>query len=85
MKKFDKENGYYAPRDSGAGLFADDPEIAEGEKYLDVVRAGVIHPKARELMDLIKPHLQAALLGKTAPEAALAAAEKEVNALLARG
>ncbi|MGW7285192.1 ABC transporter substrate-binding protein [Streptomyces sp. NPDC054847] len=85
MKKFNKENGYYAPRDSGAGIFADDPEVAEGEKYLDVVRTGVMHPKARELMDLIKPHLQAALLGKVEPEAALAAAEKEVNALLARG
>lgn len=85
MKKFDKENGYYAPRDSGTGLFEDDPEVAEGEKYLDVVRTGVIHPQARELMDLIKPHLQAVLLGKAEPKAALAAAEKEVNDLLARG
>jgi multiple sugar transport system substrate-binding protein len=85
MRTFNQKNGYYAPRTSVTGLFADDPGMALGEKYLDTVRVGVINPKARELMDVIKPHLQAALLGKVEPKAALAAAETEVNELLARG
>ncbi|MEU5948944.1 extracellular solute-binding protein [Micromonospora sp. NPDC047465] len=84
MRSFDQKNGYYAPRKSVTGLYADNPGMAEGEKHLDVIRSGVIHPKAREIMNLIKPHLQAVLLGKTAPGDALAAAEKDVNALLER-
>jgi multiple sugar transport system substrate-binding protein len=85
MRAFNKNNGYYAPRKSITGLYADDPGMALGEKYIDAVRTGVIHPKARELMDLIKPHIQAALLGKVEPKDALAAAEKDVNDLLKRG
>ncbi|HEX6681932.1 MAG TPA: extracellular solute-binding protein [Candidatus Limnocylindrales bacterium] len=84
LRQFDQKNGYYSPRKSVTGLFADDPVMALGEKYLDTVRTGVMHPKARELMDVIKPHLQAALLGKVTPQAALAAAEKDANDLLKR-
>ncbi|WP_163570938.1 hypothetical protein [Fodinicola feengrottensis] len=49
------------------------------------MRPGVLSPQGRALMDLIKPHLQAVLLGKAQPQQALDAAASEVNALLARG
>jgi multiple sugar transport system substrate-binding protein len=85
MKEFDKSRKYFPPRKSVGPLFADDPVSGVEEKYLDNMRPGVISPKARQLMDLIKPHLQAALLGTKAPAKALDDAAKEVDALLGRG
>lgn len=85
MKEFDKARSYFPPRKSVGSLYADDPLVGGEEKYLDSMRPGVISPQGRALMDLIKPHLQAALLGKVTPKQALDAAAGEVDALLARG
>jgi multiple sugar transport system substrate-binding protein len=85
LKEFDKARKYFSPRKSVGSLYADDPLAGAEEKYLDQMRPGVINPQARALMDLIKPHLQAALLGKADPKQALDAAAKEVDDLLARG
>ena len=84
MKEFDKSRKYFPPRKSVGALFDDDALAGAEEKYLDDMRPGVISPQGRALMDLIKPHLQAALLGKVAPKEALDAAAQEVDALLAR-
>lgn len=84
MKDFDKTRNYFPPRKSVGALYADDPLSGGEEKYLDDMRPGVISPQGRALMDLIKPHLQAALLGKVEPKEALDAAAAEVDALLAR-
>jgi multiple sugar transport system substrate-binding protein len=85
LKEFDRNRKYYSPRVSVGALFGDDRLLGAQEKYVGETRAGVIHPKARQLMDLIKPHLQAALLGKVPPAQALDDAAKEVDDLLARG
>ncbi|WP_163506386.1 ABC transporter substrate-binding protein [Fodinicola acaciae] len=84
MKEFDKSRSYFPPRKSVGSLYASDPLVGGEEKYLDQMRPGVISPQGRALMDLIKPHLQAALLGKVTPKQALDAAAAEVDALLAR-
>ena len=83
LRKFDKQRQYFAPRKSITGLFTGVPLLGDEEKYVDTAIPGLIHPKARQIMDLIKPELQSAILGKISPEAALAAAEKSVNGLLA--
>jgi len=46
---------------------------------------GDTHPLARKVMGLLAPHLQAALIGTTTPEQALADAAKEVDAMLGSG
>lgn len=84
-KAFVKDRGYYAPRKSIGALYADDPLSGAAEKYLDNMKPGVLNPKARQISDLIKPHIQAVLLGKATPQQALADAAKEVDDLLARG
>lgn len=85
MKVYDKTHNYFAPRTSVGALFADDPLSGAEEKTLPAMKVGEVNTKSRQLMDLIKPHLQAALLGRAQPRAALDAAAKDVNGLLGRG
>lgn len=84
MKPFDIQRKYDSPRVSAGTLFTNGL-LGEQEKFDDRIKSGVIQPQARQLMDLIKPEIQAALLGKASPQAALDSAAKQVNALLARG
>lgn len=86
MKTFDTDHVYSAPRTSVGDLFSGQPVTGDQEKYLDKVQTGVTNAKApRQLMDLIKPHLQAALLGRVTPKQALDDAAKDVDGALARG
>lgn len=85
IEQFIAESGYLPPREDIEGLFADDPQVAEGIDHLDYVRTGVMHPKAREIIDVIRPHIQAALLEGQDAQVALDAAAAEVDALIARG
>ncbi|WP_026876015.1 extracellular solute-binding protein [Jiangella gansuensis] len=85
IRTFNGETGYLPPRESIDDLFQDDPQIAEGMEYLDKVRVGVMHPQARQIIDAIRPHIQAVLLEGVDPQTALDAAEQDVNDLLARG
>lgn len=82
LEKFDKDRRYFSPRRSITNLFPGDRILAAQEKYVDSAIPGLIHPKARQIMDLIKPELQSCLLGRKSPQDALAAAEKAVNGLL---
>jgi multiple sugar transport system substrate-binding protein len=84
-KAFVKDRGYFAPRKSAGTLYAGDPLSGAAERYLDAMEPGVLSPQARQISDLVKPHVQAVLLGRATPEQALADAAKEVDALLARG
>lgn len=84
MKEFLGNTNFFAPRKSVTGLHEDNPQLVEQSKYIDVMWTGVAHPKAREIMGVIAPHIQAALLGKEEPQAALDAAADEVNALIKR-
>jgi multiple sugar transport system substrate-binding protein len=49
---------------------------------LPFASAGDPHPQARKAMSLLAPHLQAALLGRTPPEQALADAAREVDGII---
>jgi multiple sugar transport system substrate-binding protein len=82
LEDFLSESGYLSPRTDIDGLFADDPQTAEGANYLEYMRSGVMHPKAREIMDMIRPHIQSVLLEGADPQEALDAAAVEVNAAL---
>lgn len=75
---------YYPPRTDVTGVHDDDEQVAEFEQYLDVVNAGIIHPQAREIIDVMKPEIQAVLLQGKDPQAALDTMETAVNELLER-
>ncbi|HEY2670436.1 MAG TPA: sugar ABC transporter substrate-binding protein [Rugosimonospora sp.] len=85
LKAFDKDRKYFSPRVSVGALFAGDPLTGAAEKFTDDTKSGEINPKARQVMDLIKPEIQATLLGHKSVTAALDSAAKSVNDLLARG
>ncbi|MDN5899930.1 MAG: extracellular solute-binding protein [Brachybacterium sp.] len=76
---------YYSPRTDVTGIHDDDEQVAEFEQYLDVVNSGIIHPQAREIIDVMKPEIQAVLLQGEDPQAALNTMETAVNELLERG
>ncbi|WP_159621099.1 ABC transporter substrate-binding protein [Ruania rhizosphaerae] len=82
LEDFLSEAGYLSPRADIEGLFADDPQIAGGADYLEHLRTGVQHPNAREIIDMIRPHIQSVLLEGADPQDALDAAAAEVNGLL---
>jgi multiple sugar transport system substrate-binding protein len=57
----------------------------EFAKSLQYAFPGDTHPKARQVMGVLAPHIQAALLGKEDAKTALDAAAKEANQLLGSG
>ncbi|GAA4206209.1 ABC transporter substrate-binding protein [Actinocatenispora rupis] len=86
LKAFDVDHVYSSPRVSAGSLLSGQPLMGDTEKYLGDMKTGVTNASApRQLMDVIKPHLQAALLGKVSVKQALADAEKDANQQLARG
>jgi multiple sugar transport system substrate-binding protein len=61
------------------------PADEVSRSFLDALpfaSAGDPHPQARKVMSLLAPHLQAALLGRSTPEQALADAAAEVDGVL---
>lgn len=76
---------YYSPRSDMAGIHDDDEQVAEFEQYLDLVDHEVIHPQSRQIMDTLKPEIQAVLLQGKDPQEALDTMEAAVNELLGRG
>ncbi len=78
-----KESGYFSALNSISGLFADDPVLSEVEKIVPLTTVGEINVSGREVMGVLVPEIQAALIGqKTAEQAmadAAAAAEPIVN------
>lgn len=83
LKDFLPAAGFLSPRSDVTGLFPDDPQMAEGEEYLDLLRTDVPHAEATRIMNLVRPHLQRVLLEGADPQAALDAAADEVNGILA--
>ncbi|RCS60078.1 ABC transporter substrate-binding protein [Microbacterium sp. JB110] len=84
LKDFLASNGYQSPRaDIEAGaLFPDDPQMAKGAEYVKHLRTELQHPKAREIINILIPHLQRALLEGADPQEVLDTAADEVNAIL---
>ncbi|ACZ85344.1 extracellular solute-binding protein [Streptosporangium roseum] len=79
-----KESGFFPAR-TDATVPGQSPEATEFAKSLEFAFPGDTHPKARQVMALITPHIQAALLGKEDAKTALDAAAQEANTLLASG
>lgn len=82
MAEYDKASGYFAPRKSVPALYADDPVLGECEEYLNFASAGELHEKARDVQGVLRPLLQAALIGQQSPEQAMQEATKQSNQLL---
>ncbi|MFD9941679.1 ABC transporter substrate-binding protein [Nonomuraea sp. NPDC059023] len=83
-KAFNLASGFFSPRTTTGALYAADPVQSGVEKTLDLTTAGPLHDKARDVMGVLAPEIQAALIGKKTPEQALADATKAADALLGR-
>ena len=81
-KKYDVASGFFSPKKSAGTLYADDPVLGEQEKYVSVSTVGPLHEKARDVMGVLAPEIQAALLGQKSVDQALADAAKAAAPLL---
>jgi len=79
-----KESGFFPAR-TDVTVPEQSPEAQEFAKSLEYAFPGDTHPKARQVMGLIAPHIQAALLGKEDAKTALDAAADEATTLLGSG
>ncbi|MFE9660844.1 extracellular solute-binding protein [Streptomyces sp. NPDC005955] len=80
----EKESGYFPARKSGGDLYPGDALQKAVGDTLPTMTAGPLHDKSREVMGVLAPEIQAALLGKKSPRDALDAAAKAADAMLAR-
>lgn len=81
-EKFVKAAGFLSPRKSLQDIWADDEDMTYRSQFMEDIRVGVLHPKSREMMDAISPHLQACLLGKKEPKAALDEAASQISSMI---
>jgi len=81
-KKYDTKSGFFAAKSSVGALYATDPVLGELEKYVGTTTVGPLHVKARDVMGVLAPEIQAALLGKKSVDQALADAAKAAKPLL---
>ncbi|MFE7660166.1 extracellular solute-binding protein [Streptomyces celluloflavus] len=80
----EKEAGYFPARRSAKDLYPGDPLQSAVSKTLPSMAAGPLAAKSREVMGLLAPEIQAALLGKKSPEDALRTAATAADAMLGR-
>ena len=79
---YDQKSGHFSAKKSAGSLYPQDPVNSEMEKTLSSTTVGSLNEKSREVMGVLAPEIQAALIGKKTPEQALADAAKAANALL---
>ncbi|MFG3697314.1 ABC transporter substrate-binding protein [Micromonospora sp. NPDC047620] len=79
---YDTAGGYFSTKKSAGSLYTQDPVNGELEKTLPSMTVGSLNEKSREVMGVLSPEIQAALIGKKTPEQALADAAKAADALL---
>lgn len=79
-----KESGFFPAR-TDVTVPDQSAEAKEFAKSLQYAFPGDTHPKARQVMSVLAPHIQAALLGKEDAKTALDAAAKEADTLLSSG
>ncbi|MFW6690530.1 extracellular solute-binding protein [Streptomyces sp. MAR4 CNX-425] len=82
--ELEKGAGYFPARTSAAELYPDDELQQAVADTLPAMNAGPLQEKAREVMGVLAPELQAALLGRKSPEDALKAAAEAADAQIAR-
>ncbi|MBO0805218.1 MAG: sugar ABC transporter substrate-binding protein [Nocardiopsaceae bacterium] len=85
MKSYDKSHHYFPARSSAGTLFPRSTLEGKEERLLPDMTIGSIGLKSRQLMGVISPHIQAALLGQATPRQALSAAASAADNLLSRG
>jgi multiple sugar transport system substrate-binding protein len=78
------ESGFFTAR-TDVTIPGQSAAVKEFAKSLEFAFPGDTHPKARQVMAVIAPQVQAALLGKKDAKQALDAAAQEANALLGAG
>ena len=81
-KRYDTKSGFFAARKSVGALYGTDPVQGELEKYVGTTTVGPLHEKSRDVMGVLAPEIQAALLGKKSVEQALNDAAKAATPLL---
>jgi multiple sugar transport system substrate-binding protein len=85
IKSYDHSHDYFSPRISVGTLFSPTTLIGQEEKVLPDVTQGSINLESRQIIALLAPKIQSALLNQTPPQQALGSAASAVNQLLARG
>ncbi len=83
IKSLGQASGYFSPRTDVAVPNAS-PYAKQYQAALAAVSPGEPNPAARQVMGLLAPEIQAALLGKKSPQDALDDAAKATDDLLAR-
>lgn len=81
-RAYDVASGNFSPQTSTGSLYPNDPVQAAMEKTVTYTTAGPLNEKARDVMGVLAPEIQAALIGKKQPQQALADAAKAADALL---
>ncbi len=72
----------FSPLTSTGELYADDPIYSAIEKTIPDSTVGPVNEHSREVMGVLAPEIQAALLGQKSPQEALDAAAKSADAML---
>ncbi|MER7499034.1 sugar ABC transporter substrate-binding protein [Nonomuraea pusilla] len=80
-KAYDAASSFFSPQKSTGALYSSGPN-AEMEKTLDLMTGAPLHPKARDVMGVLAPEIQAALIGQKTPEQALNDAATAANGLI---
>ncbi|ASO20971.1 multiple sugar transport system substrate-binding protein [Actinoalloteichus hoggarensis] len=83
MSDYNRAAGYFSPRESVTDLYPDDPVLAEAEQYLELTTPGEPHSRYREVLQIVAPLVQSALLGEQSPQDALTEAARVAEPLLA--
>lgn len=81
-KAYDTKSGFFGARKSVGALYSSDPVLGELEKYVGTTTVGPLHEKSRDVMGVLAPEIQAALLGQKPVEQALADAAKAAAPML---
>lgn len=84
LAEFNKISGFFGPRASMGAIHGDDPFLSQLESYVAIATPGEVHPVARQVISILAPEIQGAILGSKTPEQALADAERAANDLIAR-
>jgi multiple sugar transport system substrate-binding protein len=79
-----KASGFFSALASTGELYADDPILAAVEANIPTTTVGELYPSSRELMGVLSPEIQAALLGDKSPQEALDAAAAAAQPLIAK-
>ncbi|MFF3787464.1 extracellular solute-binding protein [Streptomyces sp. NPDC001933] len=80
----EKQSGTFPARTSAGKLYPDDKILTAVADTLPAMEAGPLEEKSREVMGVLAPEIQAAMLGKKSPRQALDDAAKAAGPLLGR-